>query len=121
MSNVYIVDNGEAYSSHTLYFIETDWNREQLDAFLKQAGFSNYFITGAADKIEWWEGGSITPEDLLEPYTLLTEKEHLLEPVAYALGKEICLKVLAKTEDITRGPKWKTWLKQAIEKGFKNV
>lgn len=69
---IYIWDNGLSYSEWEMRFIETDEPREMVVKLLTLPGFygAQPKIVGAAETIEWWEGGTVSLQKQLDPHFL---------------------------------------------------
>lgn len=51
---IYVIDNGERYSDHSVYFVESDMAPSEVDEMLKLTD-SNYHLIFMADVLEWRE------------------------------------------------------------------
>lgn len=66
MKTIYVIDNGEEYSDHIIYFVETNQPREVME-IIQELSVPDGNIVGCG-VFSWWEGDTITPEELLNRY-----------------------------------------------------
>jgi hypothetical protein len=75
---IYIVDNGQDYSDHRMYFVEApqdfgQWWREKFEPWAKlpsdwRYGVCDLSIVGVAPSVDWWHGGSYPVVDWLREH-----------------------------------------------------
>lgn len=55
--NYFIIDNGEDYSDHSIYFVRTERSLEEVQEFYKFLGEREYEVVGMwATPPDFWEG-----------------------------------------------------------------
>jgi hypothetical protein len=77
---IYIVDNGEQYSDHGIYFVEVPpellaKHKEAIEGLIKKWRDSA-FILGTAEKIDWWGGGAMQLHQMIAWTTFLSGLQH---------------------------------------------
>lgn len=96
---IFIIDNGQSYSSHSLYFVDTDMPADFVRRYIKASG-DDAFVVAVSDGTEWlWlEGG---PCDLLQ-FSIYGETEESLIAEYYANESERVLRAMAGREEAHR-------------------
>lgn len=102
----YIIDNGQDYSAHEIFFLHGSMNPEFLKKLLN-AFRPGYEILGIAEKINWWGArtaevesifhsiniyfsrDSFWPKNKEDNYTLLVQSPYAREKIKYYLKPEI--------------------------------
>lgn len=85
---IFVVDNGEVYSDHMIYFVETAATKEQVEAIAKLRS-EDMKVVAEADTFVWFEGGSIS-------------LWHLPAVIGYAAGKRGSVLIFVKPDFVAR-------------------
>lgn len=59
---IYIYDNGEQYSAHEIYFIETAWPKDVVEKVMTTVN-EGCLLLGAAPSVEWYVDKAHSLED----------------------------------------------------------
>lgn len=67
---IYIIDNGESYSDHGIYFVDAprDFEKWWKDEYLpwQESNYRSWKILGCAKSVDWWSGGCQTVDEFLK-------------------------------------------------------
>jgi hypothetical protein len=72
---IYLVNNGETHSDRQLFYVEAPesfkaWFEEKFLPWVKDrwGGHPNYHLMARAEKMEWWKGKLMTPQEFIEAH-----------------------------------------------------
>ncbi len=113
--NYYILDNGEAYSDHSIYFVKTKWSKNVVEKLLKavNSGRCGYSIQGIFDAPpKFWNGGWRSLANTFYIHQLFEqdyEDTNVYEPRPGL--EELPIKLLEEFQDLMIETKNEFWLK----------
>lgn len=111
---IYIIDNGECYSSHTIYFVESKLSQNHIKTLI-ELECSGGEILATSNKFNWYNGKPMNDYEFVFAHKYLnqTRDDYEVYENVKTLPKEFLKKVLNRYRN---NEYWYKNLKQAFKK-----